>query len=314
MKSKFFIALAIVWLVILFSCFFVVKETQQVVVTRFGKPIGKPITEAGLHFKLPLIDTAVMFEKRVLEWDGDPNQIPTRDKKYILVDTTARWKIVDALTFLQTVGNENGAQSRLDDIIDSSIRNEVTQHDLIEIVRNSNRVLKVLRNEREGADDAEEDISAVKIEVGREKITRKVLEDAIPTIKKYGIELIDVRIKGLNYEASVQEKVFNRMISERKKIAQKIRSEGLAEKAKIDGRHNLDLKTIEAKAYRKAEEIRGLADAEATKIYAKAYETDPDFYNFQASLRAYQDVINENGTLILGTDAEVFKVLKSAGK
>lgn len=314
MKSKFAMALAVIVFFVGLSCFFVVKETQQVVITRFGRPIGKPMTTAGLHFKLPLIDKVVVFEKRVLEWDGDPNQIPTRDKKYILVDTTARWKIVDALTFLQTVGNETGAQSRLDDIIDSSIRNEVTQHDLIEIVRNSNRVLEILNEESEETSGAEEDIGAIHITVGRDLITRNVLKDAQTIIRKYGIELIDVRIKGLNYETSVQEKVFNRMISERKKIAEKIRSEGLAEKAKIDGKRHLDLKTIEARAYREAEEVRGHADAEAAKTYASAYQSDADFYNFMASLKSYTDIISKNGVLILSTDSEFLKVLKSAGK
>ena len=319
MKTGFIVGSLIVAFLIFTSCFFVVSETEQVVITRFGRPIGQPVTTAGLHFKLPIVDTVVVFEKRVLEWDGDPNQIPTRDKKYIMVDSTARWKIVDALTFLQTVGNESGAQTRLDDIIDSSIRNEVTQHDLIEIVRNSNRVVDTLRQEREDTNDGDtgkenEDINSVSIKVGREQITRKVLKDAIPTISKYGIELIDVRIKGLNYEESVQRKVFDRMISERKKIAEKIRSEGLAEKAKIQGRLYLDLKTIEAKAYREAEEIRGEADGEATKIYAKAFETDPELYNFTASLESYTRAIDSNGTLILGSDAEFLKVLKSAGE
>lgn len=313
MKSKLILAILVVALFVALSCFFIVKETQQVVITRFGRPIGQPITTAGLHFKMPLIDKTVVFEKRVLEWDGDPNQIPTRDKKYILVDSTARWKIVDALTFLQTVGNETGAQSRLDDIIDSSIRNEITQHDLIEIVRNSNRVLNILNDESEET-TAEDELGAVNITVGRELITRNVLKDAQIIIRKYGIELTDVRIKGLNYEASVQEKVFNRMISERKKIAEKIRSEGLAEKAKIDGKRHLELKTIEAKAYREAEEVRGEADALSTKTYAEAYLVDADFYNFMASLKSYTDIIDKNGVLIMGTDTEFLKVLKSAGK
>lgn len=313
MKSKLILAILVVALFAALSCFFIVKETQQVVITRFGRPIGQPITTAGLHFKMPLIDKTVVFEKRVLEWDGDPNQIPTRDKKYILVDSTARWKIVDALTFLQTVGNETGAQSRLDDIIDSSIRNEITQHDLIEIVRNSNRVLDILNDESEET-TAEEELGSVNITVGRELITRNVLKDAQIIIRKYGIELTDVRIKGLNYEASVQEKVFNRMISERKKIAEKIRSEGLAEKAKIDGKRHLELKTIEAKAYREAEEVRGEADALSTKTYAEAYLVDADFYNFMASLKSYTDIIDKNGVLIMGTDTEFLKVLKSAGK
>jgi membrane protease subunit HflC len=290
--------------------FFTVNETEQVVVTRFGRTVGETLKTPGLYFKVPLVDKAIFFEKRTLEWDGDANQIPTKDKKYIMVDTTARWRITDPLTFLQTVGNENGAQTRLDDIIDSSVRNEISSHNLIEIVRNSNRVIGVLREELKES-QTEEESSVDAIAIGREKITRNILQKAKPTIEKYGIELIDVRIKGLNYEASVEEKVYGRMISERNKIAEKLRSEGLAEKAKIQGKLNLELKTIESEAYKKAQEIKGEADAAATKIYASAFGADPELYNFLTSLEAYDTAIGANGTLVLSTNSEFFKVLKN---
>lgn len=308
---------ALITVVILFIVFgfisaglFTVNETEQVVVTRFGRTVAEPIRDPGLYFKLPVIDKAIFFEKRILEWDGNANQIPTKDKKYIVVDTTARWRITDPLTFLQTVGNENGAQTRLDDIIDSSVRNEISSHNLIEIVRNSNRVIEVLQDELKEA-QTEEESTVDRVEIGREKITRNILQKAKPTIEKYGIELTDVRIKGLNYEASVEEKVYNRMISERKKIAEKLRSEGLAEKAKIQGKLNLELKTIESQAYKKAQEIKGGADATATKIYADALGVDPGLYNFLTSLEAYETAVGGNGTMVLSTNSELFKVLKT---
>jgi membrane protease subunit HflC len=292
------------------SGFYTVNETQQVVITRFGRTIGEPIRSPGIYFKTPLIDKATMFEKRILEWDGDTNQIPTKDKKYIIVDTTARWKIVNPLVFLQTVGNETNAHSRLDDIIDSTVRNEISSHNLIEIVRNSNRVVDVLIEESSDIGSGEES-HVDKIEVGREQITRNILKKASPIIQRYGIELIDVRIKGLNYEASVEDKVYNRMISERNKIAEKLRSEGLAERAKIQGKLNLELKTIESLAYRKAQEIKGEADAEAAKIYATAFNLDPSLYRFLTSLESYDYAIGKNSTVILSTDAELLKVLKN---
>lgn len=310
MKRVISILLILAALAVISSGFYIVNETQQVVVTRFGKTIGNSIVDPGIHFKLPMIDKAIYFEKRILEWDGNANQIPTKDKKYILADATARWRIVDPLVFLQTVGDEASAQTRLDDIIDSTVRNEVTSHNLIELVRNSNRVIDVLAQEQRDADTNEQS-GVDKVEVGREEITRNILKKASPIIQNYGIELTDVRIKGLNYEESVRQKVYDRMISERNKIAQKIRSEGLAEKAKIEGRQNLDLKTIESEAYKKAQEIKGAADATATKTYAEAFNLDPDLYRFMTSLETYDTTISENGTLVLGTNAEFLKVLKS---
>lgn len=310
MKTLITLFFAFIILGVFSSTMFVVNETEQVVVTRFGRSIGDTIQMPGLYFKIPLIDDARYFEKRILEWDGDTNQIPTKDKKYIIVETTARWKITNPLTFLQTVGTETGAQTRLDDIIDSSVRNEITSHNLIEIVRNSNRVIDVLKKEQNEA-QTEEKTDVDEITIGRDQITRNILKKAIPTIEKYGIELIDVRVKGLNYEVSVEDKVYNRMISERNKIAQKLRSEGFAEKAKIQGKLNFDLKKIESEAYREAQKAKGEADAEATRVYANAFGADPELYRFLTSLDAYDKAIGTNGTLVVSTDAEFFKVLKA---
>ena len=312
MKNIITIIVVIIVLSIISSGFYTVNETQQVVVTRFGETFGDTIREPGIHFKMPVVDTAIFFEKRILEWDGEPNQIPTKDKKYLIVESTARWQITDPLIFLQTVGDETGAQTRLDDIIDSTVRNEVTSHNLIELVRNSNRVIDVLSQEQRDADTNEE-TGIDKIQIGREEITRNILKKASPTIEKYGIQLTDVRIKGLNYESSVREKVYDRMISERNKIAQKLRSEGLGEKAKIEGKQNLDLKTIESEAYKSAQEIKGDADAISTKTYAAAFGQDPELYRFLTSLDSYNDSISANGTLVLGTNTEFLQVLK-AGK
>lgn len=310
---------ALVFLIVLWGLFFftgsfyIVKETEQVVITRFGRPIGDAIVDAGIHFKAPFIDTVNVFEKRILEWDGYTSQISTAEKKFIIVDTTARWKIKNALVFLQSVGkHEADAQTRLDGIIDSAVRNEVRSNKLIEIVRNSNRVIDVVKKEGEVSGETFLDESAVEeIFVGREQITRNILKRAAATVENLGIQLIDVRIKGLMYEASVLEKVFDRMISERKKIAVEIRSEGQAEKAKIEGQKNLELKKIQSKAYRRAQEIKGEADAESTKIYAKAYDLEPEFYQFLKSLESYEKSLKENSSLILGTNIEFLKVLKS---
>lgn len=304
--------IAFIGLLVFFSSFYVVKETEQVVITRFGRPVSGSIKEAGIHFKLPLIDKVNSFDRRILEWDGNVNQIPTKEKKYIQVDTTARWRIVDALKFLETVGiREDAAQTRLDDIIDSSVRNEVRSRNLIEIVRNSNRVLEILAKENtEITGGADDDTTNEAIKIGREQITRNILKKATPVIQKYGIELIDVRIKGLMYEQSVLDKVYTRMISERKRIAEELRSEGQAEKAKIEGKRNLELKKIQSEAYRKAQEIKGGADAESTKIYAEAFNLDPDFYQFLKSLETYDKALGKKSTLILGTNTEYLKVLK----
>lgn len=295
---------------IMTSSFFVVSETDQYVITRFGKPVRRPISNAGLHFKLPIIEKANRLDKRILEWDGYPNQVPTRDKKYIKIDATARWRIIDPLKFIQTVRTESGAQSRLDDIIDSAAREAISRHDLVETVRNSNQILE----ERERAEDdligkAGERLTLETVKVGHEKIQQIILKQAAPTITEYGIELIDVRMKRLNYEDSVQAKVFDRMISERKQIAEKLRSEGMGKTAEIEGQMQKELNQIESDAYRKAEEIKGKADAEATAIYAEAYNRDPEFFDLYSTLQSYKKTLDEKVTLLLSSQGEFLREL-----
>lgn len=286
---------------------FVIDETKQVVITQFGSPVGKPIATAGLHLKKPFIQHAHYFEKRLLDWDGDPNQIPTKDKKYIWIDTTARWRISDALKFLQSVGNEIGAQARLDDIINSATRDVITSHLLVETVRNTNRILES-KKEGEGVVVAEEALE--RIEVGRQALASAILDKAKVLAPQYGIELVDVRIKRINYVEAVRKKVYERMIAERKRAAEKYRSEGRGKSAEIEGQVGKELKLITSEAYRQAQGIRGKADAEAVKIYADAYNKDPEFYSFLKTLETYQETIDENSTVILTTDSDYYKYLK----
>lgn len=304
---------SLIALSILLSSYFIVNETEQVVITRFGKVIGKPIMKSGIHFKIPWLDKANFFDKRILEWDGNPDTVLLADKNAIRVDTTARWKINDPLLFFQDVGSETGAQQRLDGIIDSAVRDEISQHNLVEIVRNSNRIFKTQDDfvddfETSGLGKLEE------VKVGRDKISRNILSKARKDLAELGIELIDVRIKGLMYDPSVQQKIFSRMISEQKKIAEKIRSQGQAEKAKVEGRQNLDLKTIQSEAYKQAQIIQGEADAQAAKIYSEGYILDPSLFEFMASLESYEEAITENSVIILGSDADFFKAVKTYKK
>ena len=286
---------------------FIIDETKQVVITQFGKPVGQPISSSGLHFKTPFVQQAHYFEKRILDWDGDPNQIPTRDKKYIWVDTTARWKIIDALKFLQSVGNEISAHSRLDDIINSATRDAVTNHLLVDAVRDSNRILE---SKELGEDAIFADEALERIEVGRQQLTRAILEKTKVLAPQYGIEIVDVRIKRVNYVEDVRNKVYDRMIAERKRAAEKYRSEGLGKSAEIEGQVGKELKQITSEAYRQAQGIVGKADAGAISIYAQAYSQDPDFYSFLKTLETYQKTIDENSTIILTTDSDYYKYLK----
>ncbi|MDP8259847.1 MAG: protease modulator HflC [Candidatus Gygaella obscura] len=288
---------------------FIVDETKQVVITQFGKPVGEPIIAAGLHVKLPFIQQAHYFDKRLLEWDGDPNQIPTKDKKYIWVDVTARWRITDPLKFLQSVGNEIGAHSSIDDIINSATRDAVTGHLLVEAVRNSNRILDIAT--KEGSDVILGDEALESIAVGRNEITRSILAKSKVLAPQYGIDIIDVRIKRVNYVEAVRNKVYDRMIAERKRAAENYRSEGQGRSAEIEGQVAKELKLITSQAYREAQIIKGKAEAEGTKIYAQAYAKDPDFYSFLRTLESYKDTIDENSTLILTTDCEYYKYLES---
>ncbi len=299
------IVVIIVGLIILSGTLYTVDETQQVVITQFGEPIGEPITKAGLYVKTPFIQKVNYFEKRILSWDGSPTQVPTKDKKYIWVDTTARWRIVDPLKFLQSVGNERTALGRLDDIIDSATRDDITAHLLYEIVRNSNRefLTTELTIEREELRE--------RVNFGRNLITRYILENASKIVPQYGMELVDVRIKRVNYVEEVRRKVYTRMISERKRVAAQYRSEGEGAKAEIEGEKEKELRKITSQAYKKAQEIKGKADAEATKIYAQAYNKDPEFYSFLRTLESYPETLDQNTWLILTSDADFFKYLKS---
>ena len=269
--------LAIIVLIIVFSSAFIVNETEQVIITQFGKPVGNAITEPGIHFKTPVIQDANRFDKRFLEWDGAANQIPTKDKRFVWVDTYARWRISDPLLFYQRVTNERGAQGRLDDILDGETRNAVANHDLVEIVRSSNRKPVVDMDIMEGADDSE---VFPKIEIGRDKITREILAAASERSKELGVEILDIRFKRINYVEEVQQKIFERMITERKRIADKYRSEGQGEASKILGDKERDLKEIQSEAYKTAQEIIGKADAKATAIYARAYNQSADSRDF----------------------------------
>jgi membrane protease subunit HflC len=287
---------------------YVVDQTEQAVITQFGEPVGKPIKVPGLHWKTPFVQTVTKFDNRILEWDGYPSEIPTRDKKFIWVDVTGRWRIEDPLLFLKTVHSEKVAQSRIDDIMDGITRNLITRHNIVDVVRTSNAILDVENT----ADAITSEADIEKIEVGRDEITRQILESARKILKEYGIELIDLRIKRINYIQSVQQKVFERMISERKRAAEQMRSEGQGIRAEIEGRKEKDLKKIESEAYRETQKIRGEADAKSTTIYAEAYSKDPDFYSFTSTLEKYP-VTLKNGRLILTTDSEFVKYLKRAG-
>lgn len=309
MKNKvLFIVIPVVIIIAAFASAYMVDETEQVVVTQFGKVIGVPKQKPGLYFKIPFIQNATYFPKNLLEWDGDPGQIPTLDKTYIWVDTFARWKIVDPVKFFQTVNNTVSALGRLDDIIDPAVRNFITSYPLIETVRNTNRKLDTFELGREG--ESKDQRVQVKIETGREKITRGILKQARPKLAKFGIELVDVKIKRINYVEQVRKSVYGRMIAERNQIAEKFRSEGQGESRKILGEKERELKRITSVAYRKAQELMGEADAESTKLYAKAYGIDPEFYSFIKTLEIYKEVLGKDISLILSTDSEFLKYFK----
>ena len=307
MKLKFLLIVIAVALIGVYSSIYTVDETEQVVITQFGKAIGQPITKPGLYFKIPMIQQANYFPKNLLNWDGEPGQIPTLDKTYIGVDTFALWKIVDPLRFFQTVNNVTGAQARLDDILDAAVRNLITSYPLIETVRTSNRNLSSLSVQ---VDQQRIGGSLGTVTTGRNKITRAMLEQAQPKVAEFGIRLVDIKIKRLNYVESVRTSVYGRMIAERKQIAEKFRSEGKGEAKKIEGDQDMDLKRITSEAYKKAQEIKGKADAKATLIYAQAYGKDPEFYSFVKSLETYEKGLDKDAYLLLSTDSEFFKYLK----
>lgn len=295
-----------VGLLLLASSLYTINETEQVIITQFGKPVGQAETEAGLHMKVPFIQTVNTFDKRWLEWSGDASSIVTKDKKLLLLETYTRWRIKDPLLFFQNLRDERSAQSRLDDIVEGETRNVIASNDLIEIVRTTDRKFTVAEdNTNMGEAEATGPIAS-----GRNKIVQAVLGKARPIVAGYGIELVDVQIKRVNYGGDVQQKVFDRMISERKRIAERSRSEGQGKAAEIRGQKERDLKGIQSEAYRKAQEIMGKADGEATRIYAEAYNRDAELYQFLKTMETYRKTLAADTTLILSTEGDFFKYLK----
>ncbi|MGD8720362.1 MAG: protease modulator HflC, partial [Desulfobacterales bacterium] len=295
--------------VVVYQSAYIVTETQQVVVTQFGRIVGSPVVSPGLKFKVPFIQAANYFPKNLLDWDGDPGQIPTLDKTFIYVDAFARWKIVEPVKFFQTVNNPFNAIGRLNDIIDPAVRDFITSNRLIEVVRNSNRELDTTEVGRE--DEQAQRRPSLMISIGRQKITEGILKQAQPKLAQFGIELVDVKIKRINYVEEVRQSVYNRMIAERKQIAEKFRSEGKGEAQKIRGDKERELKLITSEAYRKAQEIKGVADAESTKLYAQAFGVDPEFYSFVRTLEIYRQSLDEKNSLVLSTESEFLKYFKS---
>ena len=307
MKAKGILVLLALIAFGLYGSAFVVDETEQVVITRFGKVVREPIREPGLYFKLPMVDQANDFPKNLQSWDGDPGQVPTLDKTFIWVEAFARWKIVDPLKFLQNVVNVQGAKNRLNDIIQSAVRNLVTSYPLIETVRMTNRELDTIEP---GMDQVKDTSPIGQVKLGRVMITKAIIDQAQPKLDDFGIELVDVKFKLLNYVEEVQKSVYGRMIGERKQIAEKFRSEGKGEARKIEGEMERDLKQIGSEAYRKAQEVKGKADAEATRIYAQSFGKDPEFYSFVQTLDMYRETMDKESSLILSTDSEFLKYFK----
>ena len=311
-------AIAIVVLLVLgtyvtASSVYTVNEVEQMIITQFGKPVGEPVTTAGLKFKVPYIQDVNPIDKRVLEWDGPPADMPTKDKLYISVDLFARWRITDPLQYFLRLRDERSAQSRLDDILGSETRNAVAKHELIEIIRTTKDRVP-LRDALLTDAERKQDIgSLVPIQKGRKLVEAEIFAAAAEKVQVFGIELLDIRFKRINYNESVRPKIYDRMISERRQIAERFLSEGNGEAARIRGNRVRDLNKIQSEAYRQVEEIRGVADAKATEIYASAYNQSPEsaaFYEFTRTMQSYQSIIGENTTLVLSTDSELFKFLK----
>jgi modulator of FtsH protease HflC len=299
---------------VLASSFYTVNEVQQVIITQFGRPVGEPVTTAGLKLKTPFIQDVNPIDKRILEWDGSPSDMPTKDKLYIAVDLFARWRISDPLQYFLRLRDERSAQSRLDDILGSETRNAVAKHELIEIIRTTKDRVP-LRDAQ--LTDAESDVGAlVPIQRGRKLVEQEIFAAASQKVEVFGIELLDIRFKRINYNESVRPKIYDRMISERRQIAERFLSEGNGEAARIRGNRVRDLNKIQSEAYRSVEEIRGVADAKATEIYAGAYNQSPEaveFYEFTRTMQSYKSIIAENTTLILSTDSDLFKFFRGMG-
>ncbi|WP_024335072.1 protease modulator HflC [Desulfotignum balticum] len=312
------VAVLVILAVVVYDAAYIVDETEQVVITQFGRITGEPVTEPGLNFKVPFIQKANYFAKNLLEWDGSPGQVPTRDKTYIWVDTFARWRITDPLTYFETVKDEFSAQKRLDDLIDPATRNLISSYPLAEIVRNTDRPMDTF--EGFGADtEAKMEEEAPRkvrytVNLGRDEITRRIVAQAKEKLEEFGIELVDVKIKRINYIDSVRRSVYDRMIAERNQIAEKFRAEGRGEASNIRGEKEKDLQVIKSEAYRTAEETKGKADAEAAGIYAAAYGKDPEFYAFVKTMDLYANALEKDSSLILSTDSDLMKYMKGADR
>jgi membrane protease subunit HflC len=303
------VAIIVLAWILLSSTLYVVNEPEQVIITQFGKPIGDPIDAPGLKIKTPFIQKVHRFDKRFLEWDGDANQLPTRDKRFIWVDTYARWRISDPLLYFQRLRDERGAQTRLDDILDGETRNAIANHDLVEVIRSTNR------EPLQGDLTPEEEVILEPIQVGRDRIQAEVLANAQQRVTDLGIEILDVRFKRINYVEEVRQKVYERMIAERRRIADRFRSEGQGEASRILGEKERELKRIQSGAYREAQMIIGDADAEATRIYAEVYDRSPEtraFYEYLRTMETFQTTLDENTSIILSTDGEFTKFLKQS--
>jgi len=298
---------------ILMSSIYTVSEVEQAIITQFGRPVGAPVTDAGLKFKVPFIQDVNLIDKRVLEWDGNPSDMPTKDKLYVSVDLFARWRIVDPLQYFLRLHDERSAQSRLDDILGSETRNAVAKHELIEIIRTTKERVPLRDTLMTNAGRQLDVGSLVPIQKGRKLVEQEIFAEAAEKVRVFGIELLDIRFKRINYNESVRPKIYDRMISERRQIAERFLSEGNGEAARIRGNRVRDLNKIQSEAYRQVEEIRGVADAKATEIYAKAYNQSAEavaFYEFTRTMQAYKSIIAENTTLVLSTDSDLFKFLK----
>jgi membrane protease subunit HflC len=312
MKTQGIAILIILGAIAFYLCTYVVKETDQVILTQFGKPVGEPVTEAGLHFRLPFIQEVNRIEKRFLPWDGPANEMSTKDKTYLLIDTYARWRISDAMQYFLRLRDERSALSRLDDILGSETRNAVAKHELIEIVRTSkDRVAVTDKSLTEGMGNVG---MLYPIKIGREKVEQEIFEKAASKLAGFGIELLDVRFKRINYNETVRRRIYERMVSERQQIAARFRSEGAGAAAKIIGKKERDLQEIESESYKRVQEIYGEADAKASAIYAKAYDSSPasaEFYQFIKTLETYRDVLSSDVSLVLTTDSPLFRLLKA---
>lgn len=312
-KGIAILALLLVGTYVGMSSIYTVSEVEQIIVTQFGKPVGEPVTTSGLKLKTPFIQDVNSIDKRVLEWDGNPSDMPTKDKLYISVDLFARWRIVDPLQYFLRLRDERSAQSRLDDILGSETRNAVAKHELIEIIRTTKDRVP-LRDALLTVAERDLDMGAlVPIQKGRKLVEQEIFAAAAEKIQVFGIQLLDIRFKRINYNESVRPKIYDRMISERRQIAERFLSEGNGEAARIRGNRVRDLNKIQSEAYRQVEEIRGVADAKASEIYSTAYNQSPDsvaFYEFTRTMEAYKTVIAANTTLMLSTESDLFKFLK----